>query len=189
MADDPILIARLHRATFQGGNDEVEIVPDPQAEPDAVKYRGGAVLSTVFGWLLAHSHNVYEWAGGVLRRYEKGLDGVRHDDDYAKHVEAFEYVWLLHNPGERGDMGQRQEVMRCTHRGFYVFGKLIASRENVPDVMRQGIIDLYRALLLRDPESEAVIETWRTGSGGNLDVVRQGILGSPEYQALHPTPE
>jgi hypothetical protein len=38
----------------------------------------------------------------------------------------------------------------------------------------------YQQYLGRAPESDAVVQNWITGTGGNLDAIRNGIAGSPE---------
>lgn len=179
---DPIVIERLHESTLLGRNDETFLVPR-KSFVDASKHRLGAWLRHPFGWLGGYSFNVFDGDEADPTQYEKALIGVRHDDDFPKDVEAFEVIVLLHGPGARGDMGRRQEVLRITSQYVEVFGRKVFVQEG--DAFAAGVTELYRALLFREPEP-GVIETWRASAGGDLQVVRQAILGSAEYHEKHP---
>lgn len=178
----PIIIERLHESTLMGRNDETFLVPR-KSFVDATKHRLGAWLRHPFGWLGGYSFNIFDGDEDDPVQYEKVLVGVRHDDDFPKDVEAFEFVVMGHYPGERGDMGRRHEWLRVTSQYVEAFGQRIAT--NGGDAFAAGVTELYRTLLFRDPEP-GVIETWRASTGGNLDIVRQAILGSEEYQGTHP---
>ena len=175
-------IATLAQGWFRGYNDEAGYVAK-KSWKDAIKDRMGQWKTDTYGWLGARSYNIYDGDESNPDQYEKGLDGMAHDDSYPKDVEAFEWKVMLHHPGERGDMSDKRNTMiRVTHRYIEFFGRKVAFNDLIDDVFHQGVIDLYIALLGRNPESEDVIEKWRMGSAGNLDIVRQGILGSDEYR-------
>lgn len=159
--------------------DELCLDARTDAPRDVVKYRGSSPYPD--GWLVAFSGD-YRPENGP--RYEKVLFGVRHDDDYPKDVKAYEFCVFVQDPE-----GTEDETMRCVLRvsskRLEVFGKTLATYSG-PGEFSVGVTLLYRELLGRDPESAAVIEGWRVYSDGNLALVRQGIMGSPEYKAKHP---
>jgi len=175
-------IARLARGWFYGHQDEVSIVPDRDFI-DCTKYRGGSWWPS--GWLVALSGNVFGGSESNPTQWEKGKWGIRHNDDYPKDTEAYEIVGFLQLPGGRDDITDIV-VMRITTDYVEAFGrKVFYNDRQGPDAFVQGVTALYQALLGRSPESAEVIESWRASTGGNLDLVRQGILGSPEYRDTH----
>lgn len=184
-SNDAIKLFSLHEGQVLGHNDEVTLVAKPDWV-DAIKLRMGRWLHIPTGWLGLVSYNLFEGSYDNPRQYEKAIVGVCHDDDYPKDVEAFEWRVMLHHPGARGDMSTRDNCMiRVTHRFIEVFGKKVYFNDNEQNMFAMEVTKLYIVLLGRNPESLAVIEEWRRGSGGNLDIVRQGIMDSPEYQDKH----
>jgi hypothetical protein len=109
-------IAEASGATFGLARDEACLDAKADATRDVVKYRGSSPYAD--GWLVA-------WSGDVKvgdTRYEKGMFGIRHDDDFPKDVQAFEFALYLQDPG-----GTEDATMRCrwrvTTRGVEVNGQ------------------------------------------------------------------
>lgn len=173
-------IARLARGWFYGHNDEVTIVPD-KGFTDCSKYRAGSWNAA--GWLAAFSGNVFSGDESNPSQYEKAKIGIVHDDDYPKEVEAYAIDCWLQDPGGRDDHTDRLRL-RLTTNYLEVFGQRVFFNHDHEDQFAAGVAHLYRTLLFRDPEP-GVIDRWRASSSANLDTVRQGILGSPEYATKH----
>lgn len=185
-SDEAKVLHELEEMYVLGHNDEVSYVAKKRFK-DAIKDRMGQWITDIYGFLGARSYNLFEGDEKNPRQYEKFLVGVRHNDDYPKDNEAFEYIIMGHYNGERGDMTSRRNAfLRVTEDYIEAFGKKIAWNDMSFDAFRAGVIDLYINLLQRNPESEAVIEEWRRNSAGNLDFVRTHIKLSDEYKAKHP---
>lgn len=183
--DEAKILHELEESYILGHNDEVTFVAKKRFI-DAIKVRGGQWITDTYGWLFARSHNIFEGDEKNPRQYEKIIDGGCHNDDYPKDNEAFEWRIMGHYNGERGDMSTKRNCFfRVTEDYIEFYGKKVAFNDLKGENLRQAVINMYQALLGRPPESEAVIETWIAGSGQNLDIIRQGIMGSPEYKRRH----
>lgn len=186
MAGPISTIATLAKAWFYGHQDETSLVPF-KGFIDCIKHRVGMWLrpdGDRGGWLGAVSFNLYDGDEANPTQYEKFLVGVRHDDNFPKTTEAYELVVLGHRPGERGDMDDRRNAFLIINsRWVEFFGRRIFFNDE--DSFAVIVTGMYQSMLFRDPEDGAV-EGWRVASGGDVDIVRQGILGSPEYAEKHP---
>src|SRR3990167_5602446 len=174
MAGPISTIARLATGWLYGHRDEITIVPE-KGFVDCTKYRGGGWFGG--GWLTALSGNLFGGSESNPDQYEKGKWGIRHDDDFPKETEAYEIVGFLQMPGGRDDATDLC-VIRITTQFVEVFGRRVFYNDRQGlDAFVQGVTALYQAFLGRSPESAEVIESWRASTSGNLDLVRQGILG------------
>jgi hypothetical protein len=105
-------IATMPAAWLRGHVNEISLDQNPDKE-DPTKIRQGAFKPT--GWLAIISGDRLEGDPLRPRRLEKGFFGIRHDDDYPKDIEAFEFALILVEPGQDGDPAQQTRLRITTN--------------------------------------------------------------------------
>lgn len=106
------VIAELPEAYLRAHKNEISLDQKPTFE-DPVKFRQGAFKPT--GWLSIISADRLEGDPEQPRRLEKALYGIRHDDDYPKDVEAFEFALIVVDPDKDGDAAQKIRLRITTN--------------------------------------------------------------------------
>jgi hypothetical protein len=92
------------------GLEKNEVVLDGKSSfHDPVKYRGSSRFP--YGWLVAISGDVRTGDDIGDPRYEKGFFGIRHDDDFPKETQAYEFALYVQEPG-----GTEDATMKCRLR-------------------------------------------------------------------------
>lgn len=115
------VIERSTGAELALERDELCLDARIDAPRDVPKYRGSSPYPD--GWLIAFSGD-YRPNGST--RYEKVLFGIRHDDDFPKEVQAYEFAILGQDPGGTEDATMRT-WFRATSQYVEVHGQRVSN--------------------------------------------------------------
>lgn len=148
------------------GLEKNELVLDGKASfHDPVKFRGSSRYAD--GWLVVVSGDVRTGPDVNDPRYEKGFFGIRHDDDFPKEVQAFEFAIYVQEPGGTDDRTMKCR-MRLTSQKLELNGIPVAFGGGAGDYIGAGRYRLYMQgdgnVVAYDTETSPWTPIWNTGT-------------------------